>query len=245
MDFNSHHTYDQAASDAINEAIDDGLRRKRDNQPRRDYLGASSVGHDCERQLEFELAGALKERDFEAPTLRKFDIGHTLEELARGWLIDAGFDLLQWTKKGEPIRFVQLNGRFKGHVDGVVFNGPSIPGLVYPALWEHKGVGNKTYSGIKRSGLKKNSPGYYAQIQIYMGYLDLGQTLFTVTAAEDGEQQHLIIPYDPDAAQQYSDRAVRVIKSVDSAILLPRPYKDPSNYHCVGCFYRERCWRLS
>lgn len=244
LDFNSRKTVESHISARVNELIDDGLSRKNNSQPRRTYLGASAIGHDCERQMLFELAGALRERSFKPETLRKFDLGHTLEEMARGWFIDAGFKLSQKDRNGRLFVYEQLDGRFKGHVDGVLLDGPEVPGLAYPALWEHKGVGNQTYSKVKREGLAKASPGYYAQVQIYMGYLGLEQTVFTVTAAEDGEQQHLLIPFDLDKAQYYSDRAVRVVKALTAGELLPKAYRDPSHWICATrCDFRERCSR--
>lgn len=244
LDFNSKKTAEAFLSNEVNALIDEGLTRKNNSQPRRTYLGASAIGHDCERQMLFELAGALREKSFKPETLRKFDLGHVLEELARGWFIDAGFNLRQRDRQGKPYRYEQLDGKFKGHVDGVFLGGPAIEKLVYPALWEHKGVGNPTFSKIKREGLQKASPGYYAQIQIYMGYLGLDNCLFTVTAAEDGEQQHLLIPFDLDKAQYYSDRAVRVIKSLEAGVLLPKAYQDPAHWVCkTRCDFTERCSR--
>lgn len=244
LDFNSKKTVESHISLRVNELIDDGLTRKNNSQERRLYLGASAIGHDCERQMLFELAGAMRERSFQAHTLRKFDLGHVLEAMVYGWLIDAGFDIRQKDRNGRLYAYEQLNGRFKGHVDGVLLKGPEVPGLTYPALWEHKGVGNTTYSKVKREGLKKASPGYYAQVQVYLGYLGLEQCVFTVTAAEDGEQQHLLIPFDVERAQYYSDRAVRVIKALDSQVLLPKAYNDPSHWVCkTRCDFQQRCQR--
>lgn len=245
IDFNSQRTVGSHASRHINELVDDGLKRKNNSQERRTYLGASAIGHDCERQMLFELAGAMREKQFGAATLRKFDLGHVLEGMCKGWLIDAGFDVKQRDRSGNLYYYEQLDGRFKGHVDGVIVDGPAVPTLKYPCLWEHKGVGNATYSKVKREGLKKASPGYYAQVQIYMGYLGLDQCLFTVTAAEDGEQQHLIVEFDQERAQYYSDRAVRVVKSLVVGELLPRPFKDQSFWICqTRCDFVERCWKL-
>lgn len=245
IDFNSKRTVGSHASSAINELLNDGLIRKKNSEERRQYLGASAIGHDCNRQMLFELAGAMREKQFGPETLRKFDLGHMLEAMVRGWFLDAGFDLRQRDREGKAYFYSQLGGRFKGHVDGVLLKGPPILGLKYPALWEHKGVGNATYSKVKREGLKKASPGYYAQVQIYMAYLGLDQCLFTVTAAEDGEQQHLIVDLDPDAAQKYSDIAVLVIQSLEAGQLLPRPFKDRTFWICqTRCDFQDRCWRL-
>jgi hypothetical protein len=42
----------------ITAVIDEALARERSAQSTRDYLGASRLGHACERALQYEYAGA-------------------------------------------------------------------------------------------------------------------------------------------------------------------------------------------
>lgn len=247
LDFNKHTMKEAMASDRLNAKVDAYLQHKRGLQERRQYVGASAVGGSCERAIQFEYAGAVREKDFPPETLRKFDLGHMSEELARAWFRDAGFQLVQRNQRtGELFAFSQMDGRFKGHPDGVFVAGPEVEGVGYPCLWEHKGVGAKTYREIAKSGLKKARPGYYAQVAIYQAYLGLEQhpAIFTVTNLDSGEQLHLLIPFDAEEAQRMSDRAVRIVKSTDAGELLPRPFKDKSYFECKWCAFHERCWRL-
>lgn len=245
LDFNRHTHREAQASDRINGHIDDALQRKRGLQAPRNYLGASAVGGPCERQMQFEFAGAAREREFEGKILRIFDRGHVGEELARSWLLDAGYRIVQRNQRtGALFAFSQLDGRFRGHVDGVVIEAPE--GFSVPALWEAKTLGNKAWNEIHKHGLRKAKPVYYAQCQIYMAYLDLDENpaLFTATNADTCEQLHLLIPFDAQVAQEMTDRAVRVIKATDAGELLPRPFKDRSFFECKFCAFAERCWGL-
>src|SRR5690606_36431469 len=133
-----------------------------------------------------------------------------------------------------------------GHVDGVFLAGPELPGVGYPCLWECKSVGAKTFREIARDGLKKARPGYYAQVQVYMAYLQLTEhpAIFTVTNLDSGEQLHLPIPFDAEEAQRMTDRAVRIVKATEAGDLLPRPFKDRSFFECKFCAFAERCWGL-
>lgn len=247
IDLNKHVMKEALASDAINAVIDAGLTRKRDKQERRQYLGASAIGVSCERRAQLEFVGVPREHDFEPKTLRKFDLGHCGEELARAWFQDAGFDLTQTNRRtGQLFGFQQLDGRFRGHVDGVFIGGPEIPGGGYPCLWEHKAVGAKTYREIAKHGLKKSRPGYYAQVAIYAAYLNLTDhpTVFTLTNTDSGEQLHLLIPFDAEEAQRMSDRAVRIIQAADAGDILPRPFPDADYFECKLCPFAGRCWSL-
>jgi len=244
IDLNSHHATKAATDVAINQVLFTSLLDKRSKQERRAYVGASGIGTECERQLQYEFAGAPKESDFKPLTLRKFDFGHMIEELARCWFQDAGFKLVQKSEKtGKPFRFVQMDGDFSGEPDGVFIGGPEIPGLSYPAMWEHKAVGVKTFKEIKRDGLKKARPKYWSQIHTCMAYLELRQTVFTVTNLDDGEQLHLVYDLDAGEAQRMTDRAVRVIESTRNEELLPRPFATRDHFVCRFCSFPERCWK--
>src|SRR5690606_18331089 len=104
----------------------------------RTYLGGSRLGHGCERALQFEFAGAPKDegQEFSGQTLRIFEIGHALEDLAIRWLRGAGFDL--YTRKGnrpdgEQFGFSVAGGRIRGHVDGIIAAAPQLLGIGVPA----------------------------------------------------------------------------------------------------------------
>jgi hypothetical protein len=54
---------------------------------------------------------------------------------------------------------------------------------------------------------------------------------------------HLLIPFNAERAQFWSDRAVTIIEATRAGTLLPRAYNDPGDWRCKGCGHRERCWR--
>lgn len=247
LDFNKTVLKEQAASEGINAVINAQIRKQNDDQERRTYLGASVIGKECTRALQFELAGAPKEKGFGDLTLRKFQLGHVGEEIAREWFWRAGFDLVQKNQRtGQPFRFMQLNERFAGTPDGVFIKGPAIEGVGYPCLWEAKSVGNKTFNEIKKHGLKKSRPTYYAQVAIYQAYLNLTDhpCIFTVTNLDSGDQLHLLIPFDAEEAQRMTDRAVQIVSATDAGELLPRPFPDAEYYVCKFCDFAKRCWGL-
>ena len=139
LDFNPR----PSMADRINALVDAALIAEREATPPRTYLGASRLGHACERALQFEFAGAPKDEgaDFGGQTLRIFEIGHQLEDLAIRWLRAAGIDL--YTRKGnrpdgEQFGFSVAGGRIRGHVDGIIADAPAALGLHTPALWECK-----------------------------------------------------------------------------------------------------------
>lgn len=247
LDFNPKKMREAAASDAINAIVDAGLVAKRAKQPKRDYLGASAIGGPCARQTQFEYAGAPRDphKPWDGKILRIFDRGYSFEELAAAWLNDAGFKLSRWNPRTrEPYGFEQMGGRFKGHVDGVLLGGPDA--IQYPALWEHKALGNKSFNAIARNGLAREKPVYADQVAVYQAYLQLTENpaVFTVTNADTCEQQHLLVPYDAERAQAASDRAVKIINATDAGELLPRAFSKADHFECRFCAFAQRCWGM-
>ena len=120
----------------------------------------------------------MRGRDFDGAILRIFDAGHQFETLSIRWLRGAGFDLRTERADGGQFGFEAAGGKLRGHIDGVIVAGPDV-GLRWPALWEHKALNTKSWNDLVKRGLALSKPVYFAQVQLYMGYLDLETALVT------------------------------------------------------------------
>jgi hypothetical protein len=143
------------------------------------------------------------------------------------------------------LAFTALDGLFRGHADGIIIAGPNLPGayLIYPLLWEHKAINAKGWRALERDGLEKAYPQYYAQVLLYQAYLDVtNPALFTALNADTCERLHLLVPFNAERAQAWSDRAVRIIEATRAGELLPRFTDDRADWRCKMCSHRERCW---
>ena len=136
--------------------VDASLVAKRSSQVRRDYLGASRIGEPCERKLVYEFTGAPvdKGREPDGRLLRIFDAGNVYEELSVGWQKLAGFDLRTHKRHGDQFGFAAAGVRIRGHIDGVIINGPKL-GIPLPVLWEHKSAASRSWSEFAKLGLQR------------------------------------------------------------------------------------------
>jgi hypothetical protein len=229
------------SSTPLNLAINDAIAHAAVYIPRtpRPYLGASIAGGECLRKIQYDWMCDL------VHPVRLLDIfarGHFFEEQSRKHLIAAGFKF----KPAETLGFVAVNGLLQGHVDGIITAGPELPGITYPCLWEHKAVNSKGWRALERDGLEKAYPQYAAQVTLYQAYLDIpNPALFTVLNADSCERLHLIVSFDAQRAQAWSDRAVTVIEATRAGELLPRFTDDPTDWRCKMCGHRERCWETT
>lgn len=239
-DFNSGKTKREAFSAAVVALIDDANVTF---EKSRGYLGASQIGDECQRRIQYTLRNAPSE-PLHFKSKRIFDRGHTYEAKAADWLRSAGFELR--TESIVPKRafgFSVANARFRGHIDGILFSGPQIEGLVYPAIWENKALSAKNYTALVKNGVAKAHPKYADQIALYQIYMDnLNPALLTAENADTMEIHAELVAFDPARAQEASDRAVKILKAEEVGELLPRVASDQTQFPCPWCRFKDTCW---
>jgi hypothetical protein len=227
----------------VNNLIDAALIAERQRVPLRDYLGASRIGEPCARRLTYEFTHVPPDegREIDGAALRIFDAGHCFEALSVRWLRAAGFDLRTARRDGSQFGFSAAGGRLRGHIDGVIAAGPEI-GIVWPALWEHKALNAKSWNELVKRGLRASKPLYFAQVQLYIAYLELEVALFTALNKDNQLLHHEVVPLDPVEAQALSDKAVEIIRAAEAGELPPRIAAASDFYLCRACPYALRCW---
>jgi hypothetical protein len=104
-------------------------------------------------------------------------------------------------------------------------------------------MNDKSWNDTKKRGVLVSKPIYFSQIQLYMAYMNLDQNpcLFTALNKDTSELYHELIPFDAEAAQRYSDRAVNIIKATENNELMPCISNDSSFYRCKMCGFRNEC----
>lgn len=236
LDFNRTVVQALAASDAINATID--AAQTAEERARREYLGASSLGHDCLRKIQLDWRRPVSH---EARTLRIFERGNWWERYCVDLLTAAGFRIV---RSGDRIAFSQLDHRFRGHGDGLIIAGPEVEGVAYPCLWECKGLGAKGWARLQKDGLGKTYPAYADQVALYQAYFDLTENpaVFTACNMDTMEILHLLVPFDAARAQAASDRAVAIITADAHGEVLPRVGANAEDWRCKMCGHRAECW---
>lgn len=241
LDFNSR----SALADRINYLVDERIAREEEAKPRRQYLGASLIGHACERHVQYQwlaILGQVERPGFEPRILRIFDRGNIYEERARQWLKAAGF---LFGRPPAGLAFEDFGGQFRGHVDGVLTGWRRRDAecmIELPALWECKCLGAKGWRSLDKERLRNYSSTYFAQVQLYMHYLGLECCLFSAVNADTMEIYHELVPYDATEAQLCRARVATILAATEAGELLQRCTADPAYYICKWCDFRGGCW---
>src|SRR5262245_44411 len=133
----------------INTAINSAIERAAATTAElpRPYLGASAIGHECARRIQFDW---WIKPELAARTREIFDRGHYFEERARRHLMAVGFKFAP----PEALAFSAADGALRGHADGIIHSGPNLPGayLIFPLIWERKATNAKNWRAIERDG---------------------------------------------------------------------------------------------
>jgi hypothetical protein len=227
----------------INTAINATLERiaaPATERPREQYLGASILGHECLRRIQYDW---WCRTEVPAQDRERFRRGDYFEERMRQHLVAAGFKFAP----REAWAFTAVGGAMRGHCDGIIIHGPDLLGayVIYPLIWEHKCLKATSYREIERDGLEKKHSNYLAQVALYQAYLSItNPALFTITNADTCEWLHFFVPFDAERAQMWSDRAANIIAATRASELLPRGFSDPEKWPCKQCQHKERCWGI-
>lgn len=193
----------------------------------RDYIGASSIGSDCLRQIWYQFKGVKAQR---VPTKfrRTWAIGKNLESLVIEWLTNAGVKVDKTNKtyhaKNMPY--------FQGHFDGIVIFGQK------QSILEIKTAKDASFKIFVKKGVKAWNPQYYAQIQSYMGMSGIHSTYILVLNKDNSEISDELVTFDEDFYNKLVDKAIMI-----SGANIPPPKINGSAlwYQCKMCKYNKVC----
>lgn len=231
-------------NDPTIEAMYAAIEAKARLEKPRDYLGASLIGNMCAREIWYAYNNYPRP-DFSADTLMKFEDGHRTEDLTAYRLRQIpGIEL--WTHKedGEQYGFSVWDGKFKGHIDGVIKGLKQAPKT--PHIWECKACEDKKYNEFRKAkekygekqALKNWNINYYAQAQLYMHYLHINRHYLTVARAGGRGYDTCRTEYDAETAEYYIDRAYKIINADKEP---PRISEKQDYYVCRWCDFKEIC----
>lgn len=211
---------------------------------KRDYLGASLIGNPCPRQIWYQYNGFFAE-PFSAETLMNFEDGHRTEDLTakRLRMVD-GIKLITHDENGNQLGFTALDGKFKGHYDGIITGLYQAPKARH--IWENKCSAEKKYNEFikikaevgEKKTLEKWNENYYAQAQLYMHFENIDRHYLTLAYAGGRKYQSCRTEYDGAVAEKHIERARKIIDAKQEP---PRISEKKDFYLCRWCDFKDTC----
>ena len=206
-------------------------------EERRGHMGASIIGHPCDRWLWLSFRWAVIEK-FPGRILRIFQEGHHKEQVMVNYLRSIGVEVR--APKGKQAR-VDFKCHVSGSLDGIIERGlPGAPKSKH--VLECKIHNNKSFCRLKREGVEKSHPRHYAQMQSYMHGTGIKRALYMAHNEDTKEIHAERIPYNGKVAEKVIGRAKRIALSDR----MPEPVSDdPTWWECKFCPAHEFCYQTN
>lgn len=203
---------------------------KLDDEPPRTHLGASIIGHECERYLWYSFHWAFK-KTFGGRMHRLFEFGRQSEDRFVAELLAAGVRVCQTDSNGEQFRFADESGHFGGSMDGCaeIVNEWHVV--------EFKTHGDKSFKELVKKGVEEAKPQHYVQMQVYMGFTGMKKAFYYAENKNTSDLHIEIVEFDESVFRWAMERAARIMNGQSPAARIG----GPDWYQCKGCDAYELC----
>ena len=200
----------------------------------RSHLGASTLGHPCDRWLWLSFRWAVQPT-FPGRIVRLFRRGHQEEANIISDLRAIGIDVRKSTR-GYQHR-VDFGSHVSGSLDAIIDSGvPDAPKAKHIA--EFKTHSKKSFDALVKDGVEKSKSEHFVQMQVYMAGADIDRALYVSVCKDDDRIYTERVRYDKTVA----DRAIERGKRIALSDRMPEPISaDPSWYQCKFCPAHEFC----
>lgn len=201
----------------------------------RPHLGASQIGLPCDRFLWYQFHWCDSKTP-EGRVLRLFDHGDVEEERIVRDLRNIGVTVYDVDPDtGRQFLFTAFGGHFGCSLDGV---GQGFEESSKWHLLEFKTASSKRFAQLKKDGLVKWSPQYWAQVIVGMDLAGLERTMHLTTCKDTDEMYGERVRSNSNEARQYLNRAERIIFSEEP---LEKVSERPDWYQCKFCDMWDVC----
>lgn len=199
----------------------------------RPHLGASMLGHPCDRWLWLSFRWAVQEK-FPGRILRLFRRGQMEEATIVSDLRAIGMDVRGTTGAQQRVDF---GSHVSGSMDGIIEHGvPEAPKARH--VVEFKTHSKKSFDDLEKHGVEKSKPQHFGQMQVYMHGTDIDRALYVAVCKDDDRIYTERVKYDKAMAEKLVERGQRIAL----ADRMPEPISsDPSWYQCKFCDAHEFC----
>lgn len=194
----------------------------------RDYIGASQIGHSCDRLLWLNRYQPKEEK----LNYRQHDIferGNLEEDRIIAHLDRCGFKVMQ---QQVGVKYKSL----KGHVDAVIKDKDTGDSIVL----EMKTMNDRSFKAWLKNGSQETNFTYFIQCQCYMGLLGINKALLVVRNKNDETLAEEIIEFDKNIYELH----LKKMERIEGAKQMPLGFKalEKQHFSCKWCKYKQECW---
>jgi hypothetical protein len=203
---------------------------------RRDHLGASLIGTQCERSLWYTFRWATNP-DFSQRMLRLFETGLREELRIIDNLRKAGITVYsEDPDTHRQINYEMFGGHYSGSLDGIAQGFEE--SKAYHVI-ECKTANTKTFKSLCKDGIEKVKPEHYAQVQQYIKWAGLERAYYLCVAKETDDIYGERIKLNKEFVKILETKAERIIFSDNPCERIADVISD---YRCKFCVHKGLCF---
>jgi len=199
----------------------------------RSYIGASSIGSECLRQIWYQYHGINSDV---SPQLQiSFDIGKNLEGLILDYLERTNIEVIRPCEDNSYL-YVHSDSlpEFAGHMDAIIV----LPNSGARAVIDIKTAKSSSFQRFVNKGMRVWSERYYAQLQAYMGMSGIGNAVLLALNKDTSEMHEEWIEFDEIYYAELEAKASMIHKHEEPPAKINR---SPLFYLCRMCGFRDVC----
>ena len=203
---------------------------------RRDHLGASVIGQECERKIWYGFRWCTNP-NFDGRMLRLFATGYSQEKRLLQDLKEAGISVYDRDPEtGSQIHYTDFGGHYSGSLDAIAKGFPEAPETYH--VVECKTMSTKTFNQLKAKGVKLIKFEHFCQMQVYMGWAGLDRAFYLAVCKETDELYGERVYFDKSIADRLRIKADRVVFANTP---LHKITDDIDNFRCRYCEHKYTC----
>jgi hypothetical protein len=199
----------------------------------RPHMGASLLGHACDRWLWLSFRMAVVER-FPGRILRLFRRGQDEEAKVVSDLRAIGMSV---QNTGTNQLRVDFGCHVSGSMDGIIEYGvPEAPDTKH--VLEIKTHSKKSFEDVLKNGVERSKPQHFVQMQVYMSGIKTDRALYVAICKDNDHIYTERVKLNKAIAKKAVDRGHRIVKDDR----MPPPLStDPTWFECRYCAAHEFC----
>lgn len=221
-------------------------QRKAATPPAERYIGASSIGKECSREIYYDMVGTVQDPvRWNAGILAAEDGNRAEPMMAARLRMVSGIELYTHDETGQQYGFNW--GFMRGNFDGIIRGIWQAP-LTWH-IWDHKRAKEEKFNKLKKlvakdekAALQEWNHIYYAQQVIYMDAEDLTRSYLTCSMDGGTQMTSVRTNANPKYAKALRDKAKRIKGMTEPP---PRISEKPDSPNCFLCAFRKTCHNIN
>lgn len=202
-------------------------------------IPASQIAEECARKLFYDYRWTTPHEQIPGRTLRIFETGNLAEERWIENLRMIGCEVVSHEDNGRQIRVELCSGHVGGYLDSEILGLPEAPKTWH--VGEIKSHNLKSFTDLKKRGVKESKPLHYGQMQTYCHARGRSRWVYLAVCKDNDELYVERGEYDAAYVLRLLARAERIIQAHEPPAKL---HEDPTAkmaFACGWCKHRGIC----